>query len=492
MSEQTPVTDQAQQAASSTPQEASTAPAGEETTNAPQAAPAESEAASAADSAPADKAGAQEAKPGQAAAKQTETALDPEEALAASKWGRVDGEGNVYVQDGETERLVGQFPGAPVAEAMAFYIRRYLDLKAQVALFATRLPHLSVRDIDSTVKSLSKALKEPAAVGDLNGLRAQFDGLKAVAKERREVVVAERAAARAQALAERTKLVEESEALAGQDPTKTHWRNSMTRMREILNEWKAAQQRGPRLDRATEDALWQRFSGARSTLDRNRRQFFNELDEKNKQVVAKKEALIKRAEELSTTTDWERGSRGFRDLMSEWKQAGRTARRQDDALWERFHAAQQVFFKARQEKDAKENAELTANLKVKEELAAQAEALLPIKDIKAAKRALRPIQDRWEAVGYVPRNAMRRIEGRMRAVEEAIREAERNEWRRTDPETKARAEGLAGQLEASSADLEAKLEKAKAEGKAKAIAEHEAALNARRAWLDQVRRSTKA
>ena len=207
MSEQTPVTDQAQQAASSTPQEASPAPAGEETTNAPQAAPAESEAAKATDSAPADKAGAQEAKPGQAAAKQSETTLDPEEALAASKWGRVDGEGNVYVQDGDSERLVGQFPGAPVAEAMAFYIRRYLDLKAQVALFATRLPHLSVRAIDSTVKSLSKALKEPAAVGDLNGLRAQFDGLKAVAKERREVVVAERAAARAQALAERTKLL---------------------------------------------------------------------------------------------------------------------------------------------------------------------------------------------------------------------------------------------------------------------------------------------
>lgn len=50
MSEQTPVTDQAQQAASSTPQEASPAPAGEETTNAPQAAPAESEAAKATDS----------------------------------------------------------------------------------------------------------------------------------------------------------------------------------------------------------------------------------------------------------------------------------------------------------------------------------------------------------------------------------------------------------------------------------------------------------
>ncbi len=39
MSEQTPVTDQAQQAASSTPQEASPAPAGEETTNAPPGCP---------------------------------------------------------------------------------------------------------------------------------------------------------------------------------------------------------------------------------------------------------------------------------------------------------------------------------------------------------------------------------------------------------------------------------------------------------------------
>ena len=59
-----------------------------------------------------------------------ESAIDPEEAMAAAKWGRVDGEGRVYVQDGGTEREVGQFPDAPIAEAMAFYVRRYLDLKA--------------------------------------------------------------------------------------------------------------------------------------------------------------------------------------------------------------------------------------------------------------------------------------------------------------------------------------------------------------------------
>ena len=177
--------------------------------------------------------------------------------------------------------------------------------------------------------------------------------------------------------------------------------------------------------------------------------------------------------------------------MEEWKKAGRASRKEDDALWARFRAAQQVFFDARRAKDEAVDAEFAENLKVKEALLAKAEALLPVKNVKAAKRALRPIQDAWEEAGRVPRNAVRRLEGRMRAIEDAIREAENAEWRRTDPETKARAEGLAGQLEDSIAELESDLAAARAAGDAKKIAEAEAALTARRAWLEQVRRSAR-
>lgn len=420
-----------------------------------------------------------------------EPSVDPEEAMAASKWGRVDGEGRVFVQDGETEREVGQFPDAPVAEALAFYVRRFLDLKSQVDLFATRLPQLSVRDIDSTVANLEEALKAPAAVGDLDGLRARFGALRAVAAERREAVSAERAAAKEQALKDRTAIVERAEAIAAQDPARTQWKQSGTELRELLEKWKDAQRRGPRLDRPTEDALWKRFSHSRTTFDRHRRQFFSELDTKQAQVKAAKEALIKRAEELQHSTDWAGTSQKYRDLLEEWKRAGRASRKEDDALWARFRAAQQVFFDARRAKDAAQDAEYAENLKVKEALVAKAEALLPIKDVKAAKKALRPIQDAWEEAGRVPRSALRRIEGRMRAVEDAIREAENAEWRRTDPETKARAEGLAGQLEDSIAELESELAAAREADNAKKIAEAEAALTARRAWLEQVRLSTR-
>ena len=421
-----------------------------------------------------------------------ESTIDPEEAMDAAKWGRVDGEGRVYVQDGGTEREVGQFPDVPIAEAMAFYVRRFLDLKATVDLFAMRLPQLSIREIDSTVKSLGESLAAPAAVGDLDGLRARFEALRTVAAERRAAINAERAAAKEQALKDRTAIVERAEAIAAQDPDRTQWKSSGAELRELLEQWKGAQRRGPRLDRPTEDGLWKRFSHARTTFDRHRRQFFSELDAKQAQVKAAKEALIKRAQEMSSSTDWAGTSAKYRALMEEWKKAGRASRKEDDALWARFRAAQQVFFDARRAKDEAVDAEFAENLKVKEALVAKAEALLPIKDIKAAKKALRPIQDAWEEAGRVPRGAVRRIEGRMRAVEDAIREAENAEWRRTDPETKARAEGLAGQLQDAIAGLEKDLAAAQAAGDAKKIAEAEAALTARRAWLEQVLRSAKA
>ena len=421
-----------------------------------------------------------------------EPEVDPQEAMDAAKWGRVDGEGRVYVQDNGAEREVGQFPDAPVAEAMAFYVRRFLDLKATVDLFATRLPQLSVREIDSTLKSIEQSLTEPAAVGDLDGLRARFSALKSVAAERREAVAAERAAAKEQALKDRTVIVERAEAISAQDPARTQWKSSGAELRELLEKWKEAQRRGPRLDRPVEDGLWKRFSHARTAFDRHRRQFFSELDAKQAQVKVAKEALIKRAEELSGSTDWAGTSAKYRGLMEEWKKAGRASRKEDDALWARFRAAQQVFFDARRAKDAATDAEYAENLKVKEALIVKAEALLPVKNVKAAKKALRPIQDAWEEAGRVPRSALRRIEGRMRAVEDAIREAENAEWRRTDPETKARAEGLAGQLEDSIAALEKDLAAATAADDAKKIAEAEAALTARRAWLEQVRRSARA
>lgn len=419
--------------------------------------------------------------------------LDPAEVAAASAFGRVTEDGTVLVQDGDEEREVGQVPGASADDAMALYVRRFIDLQAKVVLFEARLAatDLSVKEIDSTIGKLTEELVAPAAVGDLVGLRARLDGLRVVAAERRAAAEAERAAARQAAQESRTAIVEQAEAIAATDPSRIQWRPAGEQLRALLDQWKDAQRNGPRLDRPTEEALWKRFSHARTTFDRERRHFFAELESRNASAKNVKEALVVQAEKLATSTDWAATAGAYRDLMAEWKAAGRASRPVDDALWARFRAAQDAFFASRDAAAAATDEEYAANLVVKERLAAEAETLLPVRDLAAAKAALRSIQDRWDAAGKVPRGDLQRIEGRLRAVEQAVRDADEHQWRRSNPETRARAEGMGAQLEQAIAGLEADLAKAEATGDRRKAAEVKAALDARRSWLEQVERAAR-
>lgn len=418
-----------------------------------------------------------------------EAPLDPDEVAAAKAFGRVDDEGTVYLQEAGSERVVGQYPGVSKDEALGLYIRRYVDLRAQVQLFAARLGQLGPKDLDSTLASLTDAVAEPAVVGDTQALRDQVAALRDQVEQRKAEITAERAAAKEEALQVRTGIVEQAEKIAAREPHRIQWRQEGQRLRELLEQWKHAQRTGPRLDRGTEDALWKRFSAARTQFDRVRRQYFAELDRTHAEVKVVKEKLIARAEALSSSTDWGPTSGAYRDLMDEWKRAGRASRKDDDALWARFRAAQDVFFEARKRANQATDAQYAENLKVKEQLLTEAEALLPVKNLEKAKSSLRDIQERWEDAGKVPRADIGRVEGRMRAVEQAIRDVEQAQWDRSNPRVRARAEGAAAQLESAIAALEQDLADARASGDERAIARATEALQARQAWLEQVLRA---
>ncbi len=416
---------------------------------------------------------------------------DSAAAKAAAEFGRVDEDGTVYVRESAGERSVGQFPSVDTDEALALYVRRYLDLQAKVALFEARLTStdLSVKEIDQTIARLTEETAEPSAVGDLDGLRAQVEALRGAAAERRGQLEAERAAAKAAALEARTEIIEAAEKIAATDPSRMQWRPAGEELRGLLDRWKEAQRSGPRIDRASEEALWKRFSHARTAFDRERRHYFAELEQRNASAKAAKEKLVAEAEALSSSTDWGPTAGAYRDLMARWKAAGRASRKDDDALWARFRAAQDTFFQARDAVNSATDAEYAANLEVKEALLTEAEKLVPVKDLGAAKAALRDLQERWEEAGRVPRGDLQRVEGRLRAVENAVRDAEQAQWTRTNPETRARAEGAAAQLEAAIEGLEADLAAAQDRGDARAVKDLETALTARRAWLEQVVRA---
>ena len=159
----------------------------------------------------------------------------------------------------------------------------------------------------------------------------------------------------------------------------------------------------------------------------------------------------------------------------------------DDALWKRFRGAQDTFFGARDAANAELDEEFAANAEVKEQLLVEAEALLPVTDLDAAKRAFRDIAERWDAAGKVPRDRMKELEGRIRKVEQAIRGVEDEQWRRSDPEKSARADDMVAKLETAIAEVEADLEKARAAGNEKKVTELEENLASRQSFLEMAK-----
>ncbi|MFD1831442.1 DUF349 domain-containing protein [Streptomyces desertarenae] len=399
--------------------------------------------------------------------------------MSSDPWGRVDETGTVYVRTADGERVVGSWQAGSPDEALAYFERKYDGLVVEIDLLERRVKttDLSAKDALAAVDHLRQQVDEAHAVGDLAALGRRLDELTRVIEARREERRAARARQSEEARKAKEELVAEAEALAESD----QWRTAGERLRALVDTWKGL----PRLDRKSDDELWHRFSHARSVFSKRRKAHFASLDAQREEARRRKEKLVAEAEALSGSTDWGPTAARYRELMQEWKAAGRAQREHEDALWQRFRGAQDVFFAARNEVFAERDAEQRENLTRKEELAAEAEKLLPVTDLKAARAAFRAINERWDAVGHVPRDARARIEGRMHAVERAIQEAEEAEWRRTNPEVRARAEGLTGQLQDAVDRLRGQIDKARAAGNTAKAEKLEKELAGRQALLDQ-------
>ena len=398
------------------------------------------------------------------------------------EWGRVDDDGTVYVRTADGERSVGSYPAGTPEEALHFFTERYAALAFEVELLEQRVRSgkLSPEEAAESVRTVAGQVTDANAVGDLVALHGRLDALGPVIASQREARKAEKAQRALESKAAKEKIVAEAETLAaGND-----WRAGANRLRALLDEWKAL----PRIDRASDDDLWKRFSSARTTYTRRRKTHFAEQNEKREGARVVKERLVKEAEALSSSTEWGPTAGKYRDLMSQWKAAGAAPKDIDDELWKRFRGAQDTFFGARDAANAALDQEFAANAEVKEQILVEAEALVPVTDLDSAKKAFRDLADRWDAAGKVPRDRMKELEGRMRAVEQAVRSIEDERWRASDPEKSARADDMVSKLEVAIAKAEADLEKARAAGNAKKVTELEADLTSRRSFLDMAKK----
>jgi hypothetical protein len=388
-----------------------------------------------------------------------------------SEWGRVAEDGTVYVRTAEGERAVGSWQAGSPEEGLALFVRRFEQLSTEVSLLEQRL-RTGAGDpnaVRQSAQRLKGTVPTASAVGDLAGLEARVDGLLERTEEAAEQARARKAEARARAAEQKAALAEEAESLAGS----SEWRATGERLRTIGDDWK----RLPHLEKKADDELWQRVAAARKRFAERRTAHFAALEEQRGVSKARKERLIEQAEALQSSTDWKATADRFKQLMSEWKTAGRAPREVEDQLWSRFKGAQDVFFQARSAAFSEQDEELRGNQRVKEEILAEAEQIDPAAGLDKAKARLRTLQERWEAAGKVPRDVLRSLEARMAAVEEKVRAADGARFARPEESP------FLVRLREKVAELEVKLDKARAAGRP--TEELEAALTTQRQWLAQ-------
>lgn len=407
-----------------------------------------------------------------------------------SQFGRVGEDGTVFVRTSSGEKAVGSYPGKTPQEALSYFVRKFEALASEVVLLADRIKSGAIVPSDAleAITKLRETMKDFNGVGNIEALNASIEELPALvdaarpAYEAKKVAeAAAKAERRAQTLVEKEKIVAQAESLADSEK----WKETGDRLKALLDEWKTA----PRLDKTTDTELWKRFSASRNKFDKRRRQHFAQLETLHAEVAEKKKLIVADAESLASSQDWVATARRFKALMDQWKAAGRGKKSEDTKLWARFKAAQDQFFAAKEADLEKRGETMSQNLAKREEMIVKFEALLPITDVKSARKEFNELSRAWEKIGMTQRDKRAALDARVTSVERAIKELEAELWRKSDPAAKARAQEVVSQLTAAIESYEKAAAKAQSSGDSKKAQQAMESAQARRAWLAEAEKN---
>jgi hypothetical protein len=218
-------------------------------------------------------------------------------------------------------------------------------------------------------------------------------------------------------------------------------------LRDINTRWREVAE----APRGQAQALWHRYRRAFDQVRLRTQEFFSQQAAQRGENQQRKEALVRRAEELQESTDWIRTADELRKLQAEWKSIGPVPRDQAKILWERFRTACDHFF-TRKQQDLNQRKEVwAANLQRKEALVTRAEELADSSDWDHAASELRRLQAEWKTVGPVRKNKGEALWARFRGACDRFFERHKQRDQIAATERLHAREGLLVEIEALAA-----------------------------------------
>ena len=196
-------------------------------------------------------------------------------------------------------------------------------------------------------------------------------------------------------LDKKLELCEKAEALANS----TEWKKTTEAYQELNEAWK---QIGI-VPKHRKDELWFRFSTAKDIFFNKKREHFDEIKVEQGDNLAKKMALVERANALKESKDWKKTSDAYAELMEEWKKVGRVSQEKSDEIWNQFLEAKNFFFQQKDGHYSGIRVQLEDNYAKKMAIVQHAEELQNTMEFDQATQEYMDMFEEWKKIGRIPK-----------------------------------------------------------------------------------------
>jgi hypothetical protein len=239
----------------------------------------------------------------------------------------------------------------------------------------------------------------------------------------------------------------------------TDWIKTAEEMKKLQAEWQAS---GP-VPRPDTRVVWKRFRDACDKFFTRRNEDLAQRKEVWSTNQARKEALCARAEELSTSRDWDKAASELRRLQADWKTIGPVRRTKSEALWQRFRTAADTFFDRYKRRD---EIEIESRQADREALAVELEGFLPSEGAEAVAppdllEKVRSLRTRWNQSTTAVRQGADPLSARFMSAMERVLTTYPDAFKASELDVDAsrrRMEKLVARLESFVSENEAKPE----------------------------------
>jgi hypothetical protein len=199
------------------------------------------------------------------------------------------------------------------------------------------------------------------------------------------------------------------------DENESTWSQRNKALSSIIEEWKKV----GGVPRSENQRIRKEFTDAVKVFNKLKNTFFKEQKrEKMANLELRNEAIKKVEEILAKEGDLRQYRNDVIKIQKYWKTLGHVPRKQSEELWQKFRSTCNAFFDKLKEGDKAKIEEQEANLKLKEEICTEIEAIAEKEGVTADDLA--PFEEKWRKVGFVPYSKKTAIENRYRDAKKKV------------------------------------------------------------------------